>query len=319
MLAVGFLWMRAKDRETPVAWQSPRIFVSEYLLDSVGMNTTKMLMHAAIALFLAAAVCGEETREQNISGTRVQFASKLPMERILNTKVSEGRGLFQLRMLPLHLSKKYLTELAIAAKVHESSIDIFDVFSDGEMLHVFTRIAFPNPDTALKFHDLIEDGDLSRLSNDVEIERSTVKLLLAGQLDETTDSERRAAVGLTVYVLEEEGRGNSGASDVGGLPAWAIALISVLSVFAATAVVGATLVCIGRKGRKRKAGSSPRAEAEERSLHMDDRSFLTAIAEDEPLNVQCTDSATCSQKPTLNPDFQPPVPPSAPPAGMIMK
>lgn len=260
-------------------------------------RTTRAVLQAAVvATFLATFLAFPQASEavvQDESKGRVQFACTVPMERILPK--TEGRMLFALRFLPSYLSVVFLEEISAASNVPPKDVAIYDVVSDGTLLYVYTRITFTTPELASDFFDMVSSkDDRITLSNDVRINSDSAQLYLPGQIDSETYEIRRADV-FNFNPTRENG----------GFEGRQIGQISAAVVCTVVASIIVVIVIARRIGSYHEIDDVA-----------DDSSFVDNL---EPVDVQCINTATSSQKPAQAPDVQPPVPPSAPPAGLAMK
>ena len=242
------------------------------------------------------------------SENSVQFVAAVPMEHILPKGHEEGRKLFELEM-PLRLRKAYFQELADEAEVSVRSINAYGVYSDGDFLYMPTQVAFPSKEAADLFDMKIKSEDF-QLSNGIIISnKAPLQQRIPKAEEQVTIVEvEKTTVDARQHVEEKSEQPPAvPANDPEGLQAWQIGLI-VAAAVVGVSIIGmlAVLVHRGRQQRRRNADNNSTA---------DDSIFGDHF---EPVDVQCIDSATSSRAPAQAADIQPPAPPSAPPAGIVM-
>jgi len=260
------------------------------------------------------------------SRPRVQFVCGMNMTEVLN----EGRMLFQLRV-PTFVEGPFYKNISLAAGVGESSIDVFDVQSDGESLFIYTRVVFVTLRDAERFLDaLLADPRQVLPSIQVIVVPASIRLLRPGQdppaikfpvpwpdysAEEIPGSQlaaKPAAKYEDAYQMPATGNmdpaaasADEGAAPNQPMPAWLMAALA-LAVVGTIVLVVASFVAY-RQARRGALGP-PGTNEVPTMIHGND--------EFEPMDVQCIDTAIVSRNPTADNDLRPPNPPTAPPAGI---
>jgi hypothetical protein len=263
--------------------------------------------------------------ESDSSRPRVQFAGTMNMTAVLE----EGRMLFQLQV-PSFIEGDYYKNISIAAGVSESSVDVFDVHSDGEFLFMYTRVVFSTLGDAEEFLDiLLSDPEQVLPSEIVDVEPGTTKLLRPGQAPPTIqfpvpwadyaeeklpDSQLAAKPAESFDAFpplpDSASVTSKPSSDpVDGpnlpLPVW---LIAALAAVIGGSVILVVISFIAYRQARRNGSTAAGAG--------DLPTMMIGNGEFEPVDVQCIDTAITSRQPTQDNDLRPPNPPFAPPAGM---
>ena len=235
----------------------------------------------------------------------VQFVAAVPMKHVLPKGHEEGRKLFELEM-PLHLRKAYFQELAEAAEVSVRDIQAHGVYSDGDFLYIPTEVAFLSKEAADLF-DMKIKNESFQLSNGIMIS-SKAPWARIPKVEQVASLEVEQTVDTMQHVGEKSAQPAGGpANDPEGLQAWQIGLISAAAVVAVS-IIGVLAVLVRGRRQQTKRNTDNNSTADD-SIFGDNY---------EPVDVQCIDSATSSRAPAQAADIQPPAPPSAPPAGIVM-